>query len=569
MARLSSSDDSVINKSITLADDPVVIGRHPECSIQIDDSSVSRRHAKLVRVDDVWFVEDLDSRNGTFVNGEAIDRKAKLFDGAQIKICDIAFDFQTAIDPPRGEQPTSEVKKDFSRGFASKRSSVVLADDADSHVVSQLDPQSHLKPLGSKVTAEDKLTAITKVTHALSDAIGLDEMLSQILDLLFELFTEADRGFILLKDSEGVLKPLGFKARYEQDEEAIRISRTICRQVMDSKQPILSRDAGKDDRFDSSQSIFDFRIRSIMCAPLINSKDESIGVVQLDSLRRSIVFKEEDVETLMTITMQASLAIQKADLYEVARQNRELRADLELAQELQKRFLPQRSPAIDGYSFYSWYRPMQQVGGDYYDYVKLSDTRSAIIVADVVGHGIAAAMLMAKASSDARFALATTKTAEEAVCMMNQSLSNMHLDRFVTMALCLLDHDTHQLTIVNAGHMPPILRRSDGTVENVATEESGVPIGILPDYAYESYSTQLEPGDTVVLYTDGINEAMNADDEQLTTEAILKEMRICPIKTPEGIGDQISKLVNQHSGFRPPIDDICMVCIGRDVDEEE
>ena len=532
MPRLSSTDDSVINKSITLLDDPVVIGRHPECSIQIDDSSVSRRHAQLILVDDVWFVEDLDSRNGTFVNGEAIDSKAKLFDGAQIKICDIAFNFQAGSVTPRSEQPTSESKKDFSRGFSGKRSSVILADDADSQVMSQLDPPSHLKPLITKVTAEDKLIAISKVTHALSEAIGLDEMLARILDFLFELFTEADRGFIMLEDSEGVLKPLGFKARYEQDEEAIRVSRTICRQVMDSKQPILSRDAGKDDRFDSSQSIFDFRIRSIMCAPLINSKDESIGVIQLDSLRRSIVFKEEDVETLMTITMQASLAIQKADLYEGARQNRELKADLQLAQELQMRFLPQRSPAIGGYSFFSWYRPMQQVGGDYYDYVKLSDTRLAVIVADVVGHGIAAAMLMAKVSADAKFALATSDTAEEAVCKMNESLSNMHLDRFVTMALCLLDHDTNKLTIVNAGHMPPIIRRSDGTVKNVATEESGVPIGVLPDYAYESYTTQLDPGDVVVLYTDGINEAMNADDEQLSSEAILEEMRQSPIKTP-------------------------------------
>ena len=563
MAVLSSSDDSVIKKNFRLSDDPAVIGRHPECSIQIDDGSVSRHHARVVCVDGVWFLEDLDSRNGTFLNGQAIQKQTRLFDGAVIKICDISFDFHSGDSVASGRHRTLE-ERSYKKNLLPRRSSVVLADDSESHVMSALDPPSHQSINSTKANAEDKLAAITKITHALSEAIGRDEMLAKILDFLFELFGEADRGFIMLKDANGTLKPLGFKTRYEQDDEEIRISRTICRKVMDSKQPILSRDAGKDDRFDTSQSVFDFRIRSIMCAPLINSKDESIGVVQLDSLRRSIVFKEEDVETLVTIAMQASLAIQKADLFEQAQQTRELKADLELAHELQQRFLPQRPPELESYHFYSWYRPMQQVGGDYFDYLPLDENRLGIIVADVVGHGIAAAMLMAKASAEARFALATSGTAEEAVCKMNRSLSNMHLDRFVTLALCLLDKRSDSLTIVNAGHMPPIIRRNDGTVETVATKESGLPIGILEDYEYESFTTTLMPGDVAVMYTDGINEAMNEQDQLLTSEAIVKELEQCPIKTPKGIGENICKLVNEHMGFRQPIDDICMVCVGKE-----
>ncbi|QEG23258.1 SpoIIE family protein phosphatase [Mariniblastus fucicola] len=562
MAVLSSSDDSVIKKNYRLSTDPVIIGRHPECSIQIDDGSVSRHHAKVVSVEGAWFLEDLDSRNGTFLNGQAIQKQTRLFDGAIIKICDIAFNFHAGDGATRGDRPTLE-ERDYSKGLLPRRSSVVLSDDSESHVMSQLDPPSHQMIQTSKVSAEDKLNAITKITHALSEALGRDEMLTQILDFLFDLFSEADRGFIMLKDANGVLKPLGFKTRYAQDDEEIRISRTICQKVMDSKQPILSRDAGKDDRFDTSQSVFDFRIRSIMCAPLLNSKDESIGVVQLDSLRRSIVFKEEDVETLVTITMQASLAIQKADLFEQAQQNRELQADLELAHELQQRFLPQRPPEFQNYEFFSWYRPMQQVGGDYFDYVPLDKDRLGIVVADVVGHGIAAAMLMAKVSAEARFALATSSTPEAAVCMMNKSLSNMNLDRFVTLAVCLLDQRNDSLTIVNAGHMPPIIRRQDGTVETVATKESGVPIGILEDYQYESFTTSLHDGDVAILYTDGINEAMNESDEQLTSEAIVEELKHCPIKTPVGIGENLCTLVNQHMGFRQPIDDICMVCVGK------
>ena len=563
MAVLSSSDDSVIKKNYRLSSDPVVIGRHPECSIQIDDGSVSRHHAKVTSVDGAWYLEDLGSRNGTFLNGQSINDQTRLYDGAVIKICDIAFNFYSNDSLAGMERPTLE-ERSYDRDLVQRRSSVILDDDAESQVMSQLDPPSHQTINTTKVSAEDKLNAITKITHALSEAIGRDEMLTKILDFLFELFSEADRGFIMLKDANGVLKPLGFKTRYDQDDEEIRISRTICRKVMESKQPILSRDAGSDDRFDTSQSVFDFRIRSIMCAPLINSKDESIGVIQLDSLRRSIVFKEEDVEALVTITMQASLAIQKADLFEQAQQNRELRADLELAHELQQRFLPQKAPEFECYNFFSWYRPMQQVGGDYFDYIPLDNDRLGIVVADVVGHGIAAAMLMAKVSADAKFALATSETAEEAVCMMNRNLANMHLDKFVTLALCLLDKRTDSLTIVNAGHMPPVIRRNDGTVETVATEESGVPIGILEDFQYESFTTSLNPGDVAVLYTDGINEAMNEKDEQLGSDAIVTELQQCPIKSPVGIGDNICKLVNQHMGFRQPIDDICLVCVGKE-----
>jgi sigma-B regulation protein RsbU (phosphoserine phosphatase) len=123
----------------------------------------------------------------------------------------------------------------------------------------------------------------------------------------------------------------------------VRISKTIVKTVMENKHPIISSDAAIDDRFDMSQSIVDFRIRSIMCAPLINSKDEAIGVIQLDTLKQSIAFDNEDLETFVTVAMQASLAIQKSDLFLDFKRAQSIRADLELAHELQHRFLPQSS----------------------------------------------------------------------------------------------------------------------------------------------------------------------------------------------------------------------------------
>jgi sigma-B regulation protein RsbU (phosphoserine phosphatase) len=308
----------------------------------------------------------------------------------------------------------------------------------------------------------------------------------------------------------------------------------------------------------------DFRIRSIMCAPLINSKDEAIGVIQLDTLKQSIAFKEEDLETLVTVAMQASLAIQKSDLFQESKNAENLRTDLELAHEIQQRFLPQRSPATDHFDFFSYYRPMQQVGGDYFDYVQLENNKIGVIVADVVGHGVAAALLMAKVSAESRFALATSKTAVEAISKMNNSLSGMNIDRFVTLVLGLLDLNTNQMTIVNAGHMPPILRKSStGEISQLAIEESGLPLGIMEEYEYESITVDLEPGDLMLMYTDGINEAMDSEGNQLSTNRMIEEIRQGQAKTPEAVGNQVCEIVARHAGLEPAIDDMCLVCIGR------
>jgi sigma-B regulation protein RsbU (phosphoserine phosphatase) len=568
MAVLTSSDSSVVNKRFVLGSEPAIIGRHPDCDVPIDDGSVSRHHAQVTLEEGQYFVQDLNSRNGTYLNNQQINQPTRLFDQSEIRICDVALVFNVSEALPgtlRTPQPTAESES------KSRSTSSVLIDDfagSASNVMSELEVPSHYTRTHNHVGPEEKLIALTKIMHALSESVERDEVLAKILDFLFQLFTEADRGFIILKGDDGRLEPLGFKTRRPGDEEMIRISRTIVNQVMDTKRAIISSDAASDDRFDMSQSIVDFRIRSIMCAPLINSKDESIGVIQLDTLKQSIAFKEEDLETLVTVAMQASFAIQKSDLFDDVQKADAIRTDLALAHEIQQRFLPQHAPESDQFDFFSYYRPMQQVGGDYFDYVQLDEHRVGVIVADVVGHGIAAALLMAKVAAESRFSLATSQTAVEAISKMNNSLSGLNIDRFVTLVLGLLDTRTGRMTIVNAGHMPPILRKSaNGEIIQLAIEEAGLPLGIMEDFEYESIDVEMGPGDIMVMYTDGINEAMNADGEQLSTERMIQEMKEGQAKTPENVGKLICQAVNTHAGREPAIDDMCIVCIGRVVDD--
>jgi len=573
MAILTSASDSVKKQTFRLQEGSVTIGRHPGCDLHINDGSVSRKHAMVDFRDDAYYVEDLDSRNGTFLNDAKIAGPAKLYDGAQVKICDVVFTF-LSNDAPKTRAPQSTAAAALvGNSRPSMLQTIVLQDsppiENEGHVA-QIEQSSHSSHRHQHVSAEQKLRTLIKVTQVLSESLERDEVLSRILDFLFEHFEEADRGFIILKTSDGTLLPLGCKTRRPQDEEQIRISKTIVNQVMETRCPVISSDASSDDRFDLSQSVMDFQIRSIMCAPLINSQDESIGVVQLDTLRSSIVFTEEDLELLATISMQASLTIQKADLFEEAKRSREMGQDLKLAHELQSRFLPQIPPKVEAYSFSSFYKPMQQVGGDYFDYIELDDDHLAVILADVVGHGIAAAMLMAKVSAESRFALATTKSASAAMERLNNKLTDMHLNRFVTLVLCLLNTKTNTLEVVNAGHMPPVIRRhKTGELEELPLDDSGVPVGILPDFKYESSKVSIEPGDVVILYTDGLNEAMDVEGNQLTTERMLAEVHSSQAKTPSAINKVICDEVHRHMGIVNPIDDMCLVCFGRELSKSD
>ena len=561
MAILTSSDKSVVRRRIELDEKSITIGRHPECEIQIDEGAVSRKHAEIRFKDKAYYLNDLASRNGTYLNEERIESATRLFDGAQIKICDVSFEFKMSeslgyVQRPTLSDPSSQ---------SIEMPSIVLHDDMDTNINSQIEASSYHEAVHTHVSADDKLRTLIKVAQTLSESLERDEVLEKILEFLFELFTEADRGFIILKMADGNIQPLAFKTRRPQDEEHIRVSRTIVNKVMECKCPVISSDASKDDRFDLSQSIVDFRIRSMMCAPLINNKNESIGVIQLDTLRSAVAFKESDLETLATIALQGSLAIQKSDLFEEASKSREMRSDLKLAHELQQRFLPQKPPTSEHYNFASYYRAMQQVGGDYFDYIELDEDHVAIVVADVVGHGIAAAMLMAKVSAESRFALATTQSAAEAINKLNEKLTGMNLDRFVTLVLCLLNTKNNTVEIVNAGHMPPIIRRAGSSeLTELSLECSGLPVGILAGFEYESTKMELQPGDLMVLYTDGINEAMNSEGEQFTTEAIISEIASSQAKSPDAVNKVIWDAVARHMGAEKPIDDMCLVTVGRE-----
>jgi phosphoserine phosphatase RsbU/P len=548
-----------------LLNDESVLGRQPGCDVLIDVGAVSRRHAKVLREGEDFYVEDLQSRNGTFLNNERIEFRKLLQHGDQIRVCDVDFDFQ--FDPPPqkpGRQTDSVAPEGLLEG---SNCSTFLVDDAEtgnssSTIMSKVDVTSTARGVQVTATAETRLKALIEITQSMGRTVGLDDVLPRVLNSLFKIFLQADRGFIVLETPEGALVPRWAQAR-RGDGETIRISRTIVRQAMETKEAILSADAASDARFEMSQSIADFRIRSMMCAPLVGADGKAFGALQIDTVDQRSRFTKEDLEVLAGVAAQAAIAIENAQLHEQAISRKELERDLDLARQVQQGFLPQKRPEVSGYSFYNYYKPANHIGGDYFDYVKLPDGRLAIIVADVVGHGVAAALLMAKLASEMRFSLVAHREPGPALTGLNDHFSQLELEeRFVTLVMCVLDPGKNEVIMVSAGHMPPIVRGPGGEIREVGDEAVGLPLGIIEGMDYDEARFNVEPGETVILYTDGINEAMNSDDDEYTI-ARLKEILARPAESIDALGETVVADVRRHIGPRAQYDDMCLVAFGR------
>lgn len=532
-----------------------VLGRSPDCDIVLDVGAVSRFHAQILQTGADYFVEDLKSRNGTYVNGDLVQGRRQLKDRDQLKVCDLLFSFHQVLPPAKHESPVGT-------------SGTVILDDSEmatsSTIMSKLDVSSSGSGLRVTVNPELKLRAMLEITRNLATSLELEEVLPKILNSLFNVFIQADRGFVVLREAPGgPLIPKAVKYRRDEGDDTVRISRTVVNQAMDSKEALLSADATTDTRFQMSESIADFRIRSMMCAPLVDSVGRALGVIQIDTLDQRSRFQQGDLDVLASVATQAAFAVENAQLHESALKQKAYERDLALAHRVQQGLLPSEPPQMADYEFFDFYEPANQVGGDYFDYIELPDNRLAVVVADVSGKGIPAALLMAKVSADTRYFLASERTPAAAVCKLNQSFARRGWeDRFVTLVLGLIDCQTQKLTIVNAGHMAPYLLDAHGKVSTLGEAESGVPLGVDSDYVYEEFTCNLAPGDSLTLFTDGISEAMNDAGDLYGLERI--QTQLLKGNTSVGqLGKRILDDVKLFVGQHPQSDDMCLLCLGR------
>jgi serine phosphatase RsbU (regulator of sigma subunit) len=434
-----------------------------------------------------------------------------------------------------------------------------------------------IEATGNRVSAQnfldvqpiDRLRALLEISTNLSRTLELEPLLNQTADTMLGVFRQADRCFVILLDEGGRTVPKVVKNRRAGSDDA-RFSKTIVKKTLESMQSYLSEDASSDAALGPAASIAEFKIRSVMCVPLASSDGKPLGAIQLDTQDRAKKFREDDLKLLTIVANLASVVIEKAKLHEDLLTREKERKEIELARAVQLGFLPQTVPEVAGYEFYSHYSPASTIGGDYYDYIHMPNSRLAVVLGDVAGKGVPAALLVAKLSSDVRSCLLTEADPARAVGVLNDQLIGGGLgDRFVTLAVAVLDPLAHRLTLVNAGHLNPKLYRGGRHElrEAISTSATGYPLGVMSAHAYESATLELEPGDTIAMYTDGVTDAMTPNGELFGAAGVdryLVPNEVPPdVCRPRQLGDRLVGAVRRHAGGRAQNDDIAVVCFGR------
>jgi serine phosphatase RsbU (regulator of sigma subunit) len=394
--------------------------------------------------------------------------------------------------------------------------------------------------------------------------------LPDVLDSLFKQFEQADRGFILLRDDEAQqLVPRLVRTRRPREATPPRYSNRIVGQCLEKGQAILSKDAFFDPSFGdgAGSSILEARIRSVMVVPLLARESGApFGVFQLDTQDQKKKFTQDDLELFAAVASQVAIAVENARLAQQKTLHDQKDREMALAREMQISILPERMPVVAGYEFFAHYASALEVGGDYYDFIPLPDGRLAVTIADVVGKGMSAALLMAKLSSDARFCLLSEKDPAAAVARLNELLlpTCHHTDRFITLAVALLDPAAQTVTLVNAGHVTPAAyRAAGGTLEDAHHKEAaGLPVGIEARAAYPASQTVLRPGDSLILFTDGVVEARDKAGAQFRVEGMHAALRGGPFG-PQCLGERLVAAVKQHSHGCKQQDDITVVSFGK------
>jgi serine phosphatase RsbU (regulator of sigma subunit)/pSer/pThr/pTyr-binding forkhead associated (FHA) protein len=542
-------------KTFPLESEEAVLGRNATCQVVINVPAVSREHAVVRRINGQFFIEDMHSRNGTFVNNQEISTRTLLRNGDRIKICDNLFTFQDATQLP-------PLPSTMRRGEAEPE-----GEDTTSNVEATLQPGQGSGRNLFETPSADKYALLLDLSSDLGQqTFQLDQLLPKIVEQLFNVFRQADRGFVILaEDGTERLIPKVIRTRH-QDETTARFSRRIVQRCLKDREALLSGDAVHDPRFDLSQSVADFKIRSVMCAPLLaRSTGNAFGVIQLDTQNKVKKFTQEDLRLLMAVTLQAATALENAQLHESLVARAGLERDMKLARQVQLSFLPKKPPVLPGYEFFAHYEPALEVGGDYYDFIPLPGDRLAVTLGDVAGKGVPAALLMGKVSSDARFCFLTEPGPAPAVSRLNALMQEAGLlDRFVTLTAGLLEPARHTVTLVNAGHLPPLVfRKSSGQFEEAMPRElSSYPLGVMDNLEYEAFSVTIDVGDTVILFTDGVSDAKNKQGNDFHVEGAYEALAKGPAG-PKAMGERLIQAVKQHAQGCKQYDDITVVCFGR------
>lgn len=529
------------------------IGRSARSDLCIPDAFASRLHAEIRQEGEAYWLIDLGSANGTRLNGVPVTTTMPLMPGGQIQIGETSILFEGEAD---GHKHIS---------------STLIADNT-----SALDPQNTIsltarrspttEILDSSLSSRTGLLGlISKVGVALLSSSGLDETLNNVASLVFEA-VPAERVVIMLRDEPGdeMLIKVARTRGSETPIDEVRISRAIMTEVIEKGRSVLTSDAQQDPRF-ASQTLVLQGIRSVLAVPLSVDERHVFGLIYADSPTHQVMFSSEHLDILTTLASVASIRVENASLLEERINRERMERELELATEIQQRFQPSGPPIIEGYEFQGISFSCYEIGGDYYDFIPRHDGTMLVALGDVSGKGTAAALLMSSLHAAIHGQVAAQTPLDRTVTSINEYLAeNTPANRFVTLFIGELEPETGYLKFINAGHNPPIIGRADGTIEQLSS--GGLPLGIMPFAEYEIGHAQIDPGDVLVVYSDGVTEANNINEDEFGIERLQNVIKTHVAQSASRIRDRVEAALSDFTGTASPNDDITLVIVKKNAE---
>lgn len=529
----------------TLGVGTYVVGRAPESDVHLVDRSVSREHANLTVTPETFFIEDRGSRNGTFLNDERIEGRREVHIRDRVRFGAIEITVHNASAAPPSGSGTPRIR---------------TGDDSDlakTHI-SWEDLQT--PPVGGQAAL---FQAMVEAAPLLVQPKPLAELFHAVLDLTAQV-VPARRMLILLRNPEDGTLEVRASRPAEREQEELMLSQKMMGTVLEDRTALLVTDAQADERFQAQESIVAFDVRSALVAPLFDN-EQVIGLIYADHDDPFVRYDQDQLRAFTLLANLIAIKITQTKLLEEQREKERLAEEMATATRIQVGLLPKSIPDLPEYSIYAKQISCLETAGDLYDTALLADGSLLVVVGDVSGKGLGAALLMANIMAGLRVLYEDSVDLARMVARINDQLhASTESTRFATLFVGRLDPRTHRLTYVSAGHNPPFLMERDGRHRELPA--TGIPVGMMPGAPFTAAQVEIPADALLVLFTDGIPEAYIGDEEdrQFYDESRMLASIQERIGQPIGaIGEGILHDLSAFLGAHDPGDDITLLLLGR------
>jgi len=521
----------------------ILIGRKGDADVVLNNQHVSRHHAKLVKTPDGYFLQDLASTHGTFVNEARIEQHV-LRHGDRISLGKDRIDLHYIVgDAKPSRQGQSDTTKIFERSLI------------DLGVV-----------LPSEVSDLEKISCILDFQYQWETLFTPEAAFQKILESALKI-SGAERGFILVRDSQS----FGFAAGMDGkgctlSQSHFMTSHTVVDDVVKNSSAVFMVE-GLDNRYLEQASIVAMNLRAVACLPLMGIPSEAdtptiLGILYLDSTKRMHSLSGLDEKILNKLAVEAGNVLERVEMIKSIEQRKRLEQELTLAEETQRTLLPQTFPKVENLNLHAFSKPTRYVGGDFYDFVELESGELVGVLADVSGKGISASLLSSMVLGCLQMQLRANVPVNESLNRLNRFLcEKSSSSRFVTMFLFTLDSKGSG-KYINAGHNPAyVFRAVTGDIEEVVS--NNMIIGAFTWAHYDAATLQLNQGDVLVAYSDGLTEAENPQGEMLGEERVKTVIRAEARAGSKNLERKLLDTIQNFTMGRSQTDDITIVIVER------